>query len=156
MVVTSLRLCWSLVLLQNDTNSKHHYKHQHCEQSRVVAMITQPTSAASLPLVCTSPSTSHSDCPSLQMHQCRLQGKGRGRGMGKGRGMGGHTSHSCSNDTNSCSSLCCVPAVSSTKAHAIAAQCNSRSRTPPPTAIHTHSSTHHHTLLPSHIPPHSQ
>ena len=88
MVATSLRLCWSLVLLQNEMNSKHHYKHQHCEQLRGVTIVTQPTSAVSLPLVCTSPSTSHSDCPSPQMHQCRLQGKGRGGGRG-GEGEGG-------------------------------------------------------------------
>ena len=52
-------------------------------------MITQPTSAVSLPLVCTSPSTSHNDCPSPQMHQCRLQRKGRGGGGGReGEGEG--------------------------------------------------------------------
>ena len=73
----------------------------------------------------------------LSMGKNTLEAGGReGRG-GEGRGgEGGHTSHSCSNDTNSCSSLCCVAAVSSTEA--IAAQCNSRSRTPPPTTIHTH------------------
>lgn len=87
MLPTSLRLFWSLLLLQKETDiiQKTSPHTPYCEEVRGVAMVTQPTSVASLPLVYTSPSISHSDCLSPQMHLCRLREGERGGEGDKGR-----------------------------------------------------------------------